>query len=100
MRRYKVWLSRIDAAGWLRLELGIVLHRSEEPHRAVGVVAGARSDADADGVRLEFLRAREPRQPQLRFGKRQRAGCRIGDHVSDDTADEVGLASLLLADLG
>ena len=100
MRREEVGRGRIDGAGLLRLELGIVLHRGEEAHRAVGIVTGARGDADADGVGLEFLRPREARQRELRFGERQRAGCRIADHVGDDAADEVGLARLLLADLG
>jgi len=60
----------------LRLELRIVFHRGEEAHRAVGIVAGARGDADADGVGLEFLRAREACQGEFRLGERQRAGFR------------------------
>ncbi len=68
--------------------------------RAVRIVAGAGGDADADGVGLEFLRAREARQFELRFGERQRAGFRVADHVGDDAADQVGLPRLLLAHLG
>ena len=81
-----------------RLELGIVLHRGEEAHGAVRIVTGARCDADADRVGFEFLRPRKARQRELGFGKRQRAGCRIADHIGDDAADEIGLPGLLLAD--
>ena len=77
-----------------------MLHRGEEAHRAIRIVAGARGDADADRVGFEFLRAREARQRELRFGERQRAGFRIADHVGDDAADQVGLLRLLLADRG
>ena len=100
MRGQEVGRGRIDRGGLLRLEIGIVLHRGEETHRAVGIVTGARGDADADRVGLEFLRPREARQRELGFGQRQRAGFRIGHHVGHDAADKVGLACLFLADLG
>ena len=100
MRRQKVGRARIDGAGLFRLQVGIVLHRSEEANRAIRVVAGARGDADADAVGLEFLGARKARQREFRFGERKRSGCRIGDHIGDDAADKVGLTRLLFADLG
>ena len=65
-----------------------------------GIVAGARGDADADGVRLEFLRAREAGERKLRLGERQRAHFRIADHVADDAADQRRLFRLLFADRG
>jgi len=37
----------------LDVELGVAPHRGEEAHRAIGIVAGARGDADADAVGLE-----------------------------------------------
>ena len=102
MRRQEVGRPRIDrpAAGLPRLQLGIVLHRSEEAHRAIRIVTGARGDADADGVGLEFLRAGEARQRKLRFGERERADFRIADDVGDDASDQSGLARLLFADRG
>ena len=60
----------------------------EEARGAVRIEAGARGYADADAVGLEFLRAREARQRQLRFGERQRAHLRIAEHVADHVADE------------
>ena len=57
-------------------------------------------DTDADRVRLEFLLLREACELKLRFGKRQRPGFRIADHVVDDAADEIDLLLLLLAQLG
>ena len=101
MRRQEIGRARIDGGRrLLRLELGIVLHRGEEAHGPVGIVAGARGDADADAVGLEFLRAREARQRELRFGKRQRADFRIADHVADNAADQRRLFGLLFADRG
>ena len=100
MRRQEIRRARIDGAALLRLEFGIVLHRSEEAHRAIRIVAGARGDADADGVRFEFLRAREAGERELRFGERQRADFRIADDVADDAAHQRGLLRLLLADRG
>ena len=96
MRRQEVQRARIDgAAVRRRLEFGIVLHGGEEAHRAVRIIAGARGDPDADGVGLEFLRARETRKRELRFGERQRAGFRIGDDIGDHAADQRGLLGLL-----
>ena len=101
MRRQEIRRPRIDGTALLlRLELGIVLHRSEEAHRAVGIVTGARGDADADGVGFELLRPREARQRELRLGERQRALLRIGDHVADHPVHQRGLPRLLLADGG
>ena len=101
VRRQEVGSARVDGAGiLLRLELGIVLHRREEPHRAVWIVARARSDADADCIGLEFLGAREARQRELRLGERQCADLGIADHVADDAADQRGLLGLLFADRG
>ena len=51
-------------------------------------------------VRLQFLRAREARQRQLRLGQRQRALFRIADHVGDDAADQRRLLGLLLTNGG
>ena len=68
--------------------------------RAVGIVAGAGGDADADAVGFEFLLAREARQFELGFGERQRAGFRVADHVGDDAAHQIGLPLLLLAQFG
>ena len=100
MRGEKVGRAWIDGARRRRLELGIVLHRGEEAHRAIRVVTGARGDADADGVGLEFLGAREARQRQFRFGERQRAFLRVADHVGEDAASQVGEPRLLFADGG
>ena len=83
-----------------RLQVGAAAHRGEEAHRAIGVVAGARRNADADAVGFEFLRAREARQRDLRFGERQRAEFRIAQHVIDDAADQRRLARLVFADGG
>ena len=77
-----------------------MLHRGEEAHRAVRIVAGARRDADAERVGLEFLRARKVHQLEFRFRQRQRADFRIGDHVGDGAAGEIGVARLFLALLG
>ena len=82
------------------LSSALLLHRGEEALGAVGVVAGARGDADADAVGLEFLRAREAGQRDLRFGERQRAELRIAEHVGDDAVDQRGLPRLVLADRG
>jgi hypothetical protein len=68
--------------------------------RAERIVAGARGDADADPVGLEFLRPRESRQRQL--GARQRHGAvlRIAQHVVDDVVHQLGTARLLFAHVG
>ncbi len=101
VRRQKVGRARVDGAGGLlRLELGIVFHRREEPHGTVRIIAGARGDADADRVRLEFLGPREARERELRLGERQRADLRIADDVADNTADQRRLLRLLFADRG
>ncbi len=63
---------------WLAgLQFRIAPHGGEEAHRAVGVVAGACGDADADAVGLEFLRAREAGERDLGSGERERAHFRI-----------------------
>ena len=100
MRGQKIRRRRIDGVALLRLELGIALHRGEKTRRAVRIVAGARGDADADRVRFEFLLLREACELKFRFGKRQRPGFRIADHVVDDAADKIDLLLLLLAQLG
>src|SRR5262249_883146 len=60
--------ARVDVrlAG-LGFQFGITSHRTKEARGAVRIVAGARGHADADPVRLEFLRAREARERDLRF---------------------------------
>ena len=101
MRRQEVGGARIDGGCvLLRPEFGIVLHRCEEAHGTIGVVAGARGDADADGVGFEFLRAREAGQRQLRLGERQRPHFRIADDVGDDAVHQGGLPRLFFADGG
>ena len=95
----KVERARIGAAAG-RLDIGIALHVGEEARGAERIEAGARGNADADAVGLEFLRAREARQRQLRLGERQRAGLRIAEHVVDHVADDGGLLGLFLADRG
>ena len=98
MRRQKVGCTRVDGGGGLlRLELGVVLHRGEKAHGPEGVVAGPRGDTDADPVSLEFLRAREACQRELRLGERERPDFRIADHVRDHTADQRRLLGLLFA---
>ena len=61
---------------------------------------GARRNADADAVGLEFLRAREARHRQLGLGQRQRGQIRIVAHVGDDAGDDRGLPRLVFADRG
>ena len=61
---------------------------------------GARRNADADAVGLEFLLAREARHRQLVLGERQRGHVGIVAHVGDDAGDHGGLARLVLADRG
>ena len=87
------------AAG-ARSEIGLALHVGEEARGAVGIEAGARRNADADAVGLEFLRAREARQRELGFGERQRAGLRVADHFGHHVVDQRRLARLFHADLG
>ena len=90
---------RIDLGG-RGFEFGVASHRGEEARRAVRIVAGARGNADADAVGFEFLRAREARDRDFRFGERQRARLRIAEHVAGDAADQSGLAHLIFADRG
>jgi hypothetical protein len=66
----------------------------------VRIVAGARRDADADRIGLEFLRPRKVHQLEFRFRQRQRADFRIGDHVGDGAAGEIGIARFFFALLG
>ena len=61
---------------------------------------GARRNADADAVGLEFLRAREARHRQLGLGQRQRREIRIVAHVGDDTGHHRGLPRLVFPDRG
>ena len=81
-------------------EMRVAPHRGEEALGAVGVVAGARRDADADAVGLELLGAGEVGERDLGFGKRQRAKLRIAQQVGRDPVDQRGLAGLVLADRG
>ena len=90
-------MLRLPGAGF---ELGVAPHRGEEAHGAIGIVAGARGNADADAVGLEFLRAREARQRDLGFRERERARLRIAQHVVHDAAHHRDLARLVLADRG
>ena len=99
MRRQEVRRARIDVRA-LGAEPRVEPHRGEEALGAIGIEAGARGNADADAVGLEFLRAREARQRDLRFGERQRAELRIAEQVGGDAADQRGLARLVLADHG
>ena len=99
MRRQEVRRARIDA-GALRAQMRVHAHRGEEALGAVGVVAGARRDADADAVGLELLGAREVGERDLRFGERERAELRIAEQVGGDAVDQRGLARLVLADRG
>jgi hypothetical protein len=100
VRRQKIGRGRIDGAALLRFQVRIVLHRGEETHRAVRIVAGARRDADADRIGLEFLRPRKVHELEFRFRQRQRADFRIADHVGDGAAGEIGVAGFLFALLG
>ena len=101
MRGEEIGRARIDVGlAGIGPQLGIAAHRGEEAHRAVGIVAGARGDADADAVGLELLRAREARQRDLRLRQRQRSGFRIAQHVLDHAADQRHLARLVLAHRG
>ena len=97
MRGQEIQRARIGAVAG-GAQRGVALHRGEEAHRAERIEAGARGDADADAVRLEFLRAREARQRQLRARQRQRRQFGIGADVGDDAADDRCLARLVLAD--
>ena len=97
MRRQEVLRARIDR-GLADLQLGIALHRGQEARRAEGIEMGARRNADADAVGLEFLGAREARHRQLGLGQRQRGEIGIVAHVGDDAGDHRGLARLVLAD--
>ena len=98
MRRQEIRRARIDARlARVGAQLGVASHRGEKPRRAVRIESGARRDADADAVGFEFLRAREARQPDLRFRQRQRAGFRVAEHVVDDAVDQRGLLDLVLA---
>ena len=99
VRRQEVRRARVDA-GALRAQMRVHAHRGEEALGAVGVVAGARRDADADAVGLELLGAREVGQRDLRFGERERAELRIAEQVGGDAVDQRGLARLVLADFG
>ena len=69
MRRQEVRRARVDA-GVLRPQMRVLPHRGEEALGAVGVVAGARRDADADAVGLELLGAGEVGERDLGFGER------------------------------
>ena len=88
------------AAGLLRLDFGVALHRGKESRRAVGIVAGAGGDADADCVRFELLLLREACELKFRLGERQSPGCRIADHVGDDAVYQIDLLLLLLTEFG
>ena len=55
MRRQKVLRARIER-GLAGLQRRVALHRGQEARRAIGVEMGARGNADADAVGLEFLR--------------------------------------------
>ena len=99
MAREEIAEARI-AIALAGLELGVALHGGEEAHRAVGIETGARCDADADAVGLEFLRAREACQRQLRFRQSQRAELRVAEHVSATEAIDDGLPRLIFADRG
>ena len=92
---------RIDGAALLRLEIRIVLHRGEEAHRAVGIVAGARGDADAD-ARRPRIPASARSSPARVFDLASASAPTSGSvsHVGDDAADEIGVARLFLAVLG
>src|SRR4029077_5825558 len=82
MRGEKIGRARIDVRlPGTGFELGIAPHRGEEACRAIGIVTGAPSNADADAVSLELLRAREARQCDLRFRQRQRPRFRIAQYV-------------------
>ncbi len=81
-------------------QFGVSAHRGQEARRAIGIEAGARGNADADAVGLEFLAAREGGERDLRLGERQRAHLRIADHVARDAVEDRGLADLVLADRG
>ena len=81
-------------------QMRVHAHRGEEALGAVGVVAGARRDADADAVGLELLGAREVGERDLGFGERQRAELRIAEQVGGDAVDQRGLPRLVLADRG
>ncbi len=89
--RVDVRLARVG------FQLGITPHRAEEARGAERIIAGARGNADAASVRLEFLRAREARERDLRFRQRQRSGFRIAQHVLHDAAHQCHLACLVLA---
>ena len=99
MRRQEVRRARVDA-GALRAQMRVHAHRGEEALGAVGVVAGARRDADADAVGLELLGAGEVGERDLGFGERQRAELRVAQQVGGDAVDQRGLPRLVLADLG
>ena len=90
----------VGVAVGARVEIDIALHIGKHARGAVRIEPGARSDADADAVGLEFLRAREAGQRQLRFGERQRAHLWVVHHLAESAAGELGVAHLLLADLG
>ena len=81
MAREEIDAARIRAAV-AGLQIRIALHVGQEARRAVGIETGARRNADTDAVGLEFLRAREGGQRQLRLGERQRAHLRIAEHVA------------------
>ena len=98
MRGEEVEEARIDAVVGRLAQLGVAAHRGEEAHRAVGIEAGARRNADADAVGLELLRAREARERDLGTRERHRAHLRIVEHVGRDAADQRGLPRLVLAD--
>ena len=98
MGREEIGRARVDVRlARIRLQLRVAAQRGEEPHRAIGIVAGARGDADADPVGLEFLRAREARERDLGFGERERPGLRIAQHVLHDAAHQRHLARLVLS---
>ena len=92
--------KRASPAPLLDAQLGVAAHRGEEAHRAVGIVAGARRDADADAVGLELLRAREARELDLRTRERERhpvGALRVAADLGD-AAQQRGLLRLVLAD--
>ncbi len=99
MRRQEILRARIER-GLAGLQFGIALHRGQEARRAIGIEMGARRNADADAVGLEFLLARKARHRQLGLGERQRGQIGIVAHVGDDAGDDRGLARLVLADRG
>jgi hypothetical protein len=79
---------------------GVAAHGVEEARGAIGIVAGARGNADADRVGLQFLAAREGGERHAAARHRQRPEVGVVEHVGDDAAHDHRLAHLVLADRG